>query len=289
MQGKREDEAGNYSAAIILFSEGIDGLRAMSDAAMREDNRLRYESIVDEYAARVQELHTLLLRGAQPTVVPSGLSVEPSTPSASAATEPSTDGMASALAQGRLCAELALQADEAGDRDDETVRLYTTAAEHYMGALKLDSDESARAQHRAMLTMCIERAEVIKKLPHAPAPTSQAPSASSTPDPAPAATPSAPARPVPLAGQALGADEKEVLARSSKIAGLLFNPWLADGQRETFHYPSAWEDPDGLLPLSEQQQRHFGGWARPSQFVRELPAWCVSSMHSLRLSLCRIS
>jgi len=78
----------------------------------------------------------------------------------------------------------------------------------------------------------------------------------------------------------LNAEEKEVLARSSTVSGILFYPWMEDGQRETFHFTTPWEDPDGLLPLSEQQQKHFGRWARPSQFMRGEPTmiYLISSL-----------
>ena len=66
----------------------------------------------------------------------------------------------------------------------------------------------------------------------------------------------------------LSAEEKEVLARSSTIAGRLFYPYLGDGQRERFHYSGLWEDPGGLLPLSADQRKHFGKWGRPKDFVR---------------------
>ena len=36
-RGKREDEAGNYSSAIVLFSAGVDGLRALSNVSKRDD------------------------------------------------------------------------------------------------------------------------------------------------------------------------------------------------------------------------------------------------------------
>lgn len=77
----------------------------------------------------------------------------------------------------------------------------------------------------------------------------------------------APAAAVPRA-QRLGDDEKEVLARSSRVAGKTFYPYLNDGQRERFHYDAPWEDPDGLLALSDKQRQHFGRWARPHEFVR---------------------
>jgi len=62
-----------------------------------------------------------------------------------------------------------------------------------------------------------------------------------------------------------------VLARSSRISGRTYYPWLGDGQRERFAFPSPWEDPDGLLALSADQRKHFGRWARPSEFMRGEP------------------
>jgi len=205
---------------------------------------------------------------------------------------------AAALAQGRLCAELAIAADEAGERDKETIALYTAAVEHYMAALKLDADDSARVQHRARLTMLLERAEALKQPTGCAAAPGTAQPLGAAPAAAPSATPSAaltvgptpmpPPTPPSVAAAApkgassagLSSEEKEVLARSSKISGALFYPWLGDGQRERFHYDTPWEDPDGLLPLSAKQRQHFGRWARPSQFVRGEPRmiYLVSSL-----------
>ena len=39
-------------------------------------------------------------------------------------------------------------------------------------------------------------------------------------------------------------------------------------QRERFPFDKPWEDPDGLLALSEKQRTCFGTWGRPSDFVR---------------------
>ena len=54
---------------------------------------------------------------------------------ATPAGQPNSEPAASALAQGRLCAELAILADQAGEPEDETIKLYMAAAEHYDDAL----------------------------------------------------------------------------------------------------------------------------------------------------------
>ena len=75
----------------------------------------------------------------------------------------------------------------------------------------------------------------------------------------------------PPAGQLLSEPEKQVLARSSKIRGLLVLPWLDDQHRERFAFREPWSDPDGTLALNKEQRDHFGRWARPSEFMRGEP------------------
>ena len=62
-----------------------------------------------------------------------------------------------------------------------------------------------------------------------------------------------------------------MLARSSKIRGLLVLPWLDDQHRERFAFREPWSDPDGTLALNKEQRDHFGRWARPSEFMRGEP------------------
>ena len=286
-KGKREDEAGNYSSAILLFSEGVDGLKALTNVQKREDVLQQYDDILRQYSARIFELHALLLQPGQQQQQPTPAAVvESGQPVGAAGTPPAPPPAAAALAQGRLCAELAIAADEAGERDEETINLYTAAAEHYLAALKLEDGEAARTQHRGRLTRLLERAEVLKNpaaaaaaRAAAPTPAPPAPgTAGGGKPPAPSAVGASSSRAPVAAG--LSGEEKEVLARSSTISGVLFYPWLGDGQRERFHFAQGWEDPDGLLPLSEQQRKHFGRWARPSQFMRAEPKmiYLVSSL-----------
>ena len=304
-KGKAEDAAGNWSAAAILYSEGIEGLQALSEVSKRKDILGSYETIVAKYSQRLVELQQMM-RGSSPvTQAPASngdssqssplLSPPPPLPPVSAAAAP--------LAKGRLCMELAVSADESGVQDAETVKLYVSATELYMQALKLEPDEGAKAQHRAIVTKLLERAEALRN----PSSASGRGASGASPTPAlptppgvqPAATTPTAARPAPApvgssggarggggapsgggGGQLLGNDEKEVLARSSTIAGKLFYPYMGDGQRERFHFDEPWEDPDGLLPLSAKQVQHLKGWARPSDFIRGEPTmiYLVSSM-----------
>ena len=237
--GKREDEAGNYSSAILLFSEGVDGLKALSSVNKREDVLREYEQIFHDYSKRIRELHELLSSSPQAAAksVAVGHPVESTSFAQPAASE---------LAQGRLCAELAISADEAGERDADTIALYMTAAEHFLAALKLEDEESSKVQYRAKLTMLLERAESLKNPAPSP-PTTVAPSAGGAATtgglppqprgaaaiaaaPAAAAPANAPVAQPPGASSksapTLTAEEKGVLARSSKINGVLFYPWL---------------------------------------------------------------
>ena len=293
-RGKAEDAVGNWQAAAILYSEGLTGLEALSQVSKREDVLANYQAIVEQYTKRLSELHSSVMQGQATPQIAMGLpvaqavatpastsSAAASTAAAAPAAAPAESPSAAPLAQGRLCLELAMHADESGIHDEQTVGLYTAAAEHYFEALKLETDEEARTRHRSTVTMMLERAETLKRGETSSSP----PAAPAAPVAVPAATPAAPTAPAapaapPRGGQMLADDEKEVLARSSKIAGKLFYPYMDDGQRERFHHASAWEDPDGLLPLSDKQREHFGRWARPSQFVRGEPTmiYLVSSL-----------
>lgn len=170
--------------------------------------------------------------------------------------------VATETATARLCAELAIQADEAGNEQEEAIKLYTQAAESYLKALRLMPETSPdKAAYRSTLAGLLDRAEQLKNISHramgqglasSPAAASIAPGKAPEEAPAPVV---AQAR---GGGQLLTAEEKEVLARSSRIGKCTYYPWLADGQREQFHYSLPWEDPDGLLPLSAEQRAHFG-------------------------------
>eukprot|EP00899_Mesostigma_viride_P008850 jgi/Mesvir1/17967/Mv22635-RA.3 len=79
--------------------------------------------------------------------------------------------------------------------------------------------------------------------------------------------------------------ELQVLRQTSRIGGKVYLPWMegdgdvgADTARRPQPAPEAgagspgaaalFTDPDGLLPLSQKQRRHFGAWRRPSEIVK---------------------
>ena len=251
-RGKAEDTAGKYRDAFILYSEGVDGLLALSEVSKREDVLSSYEAIVSQFQRRLQELRQIL---SKPTAIGDNSAPAPaaevaspaSAPAAAAAIAAPAKPGAAALAQARLCVELAVSADEAGDASaEETVKLYTAAVESYFEALKLEDDEAARAQHRTTVAHLLERAETLRgqkpgatpqpsTAPAQPQPPSQPsssrPSGTATPLAAASPTPTkpTPAAAVSRASQLLGDDEKEVLARSSKIGGALYYPYMGDG------------------------------------------------------------
>ena len=328
-RGKAEDALGNHAAAAILISEGLTGLDLLREVSKREDIMASYEEIVDQYTARLNELRHLAalpvamglpvgIEGINVASTPPTASPRAASDASSSAPAPApSDSSSAPLAQGKMCLELAMSADESGYHDEDvrpaslqcwpcpcpclchahgmpasmpraaqTIALYTAAAEHYFDALKLEDDEAKQLKHRATVTMMLERAEQLKHgkpsaaSPPAPPSAAAAPAAAAPAAAAPAATPPAAPKPTQGGGQRLADDEKDVLARSSKVAGKLFYPYMNDGQRERFHFDGAWDDPDGLLALSEKQKVHFGGWARPSQFVQGEPRmiYLVSSL-----------
>ena len=282
-RGKAEDAAGNYQAAAILISEGLASVEALANVDKREDVMASLAEVVEKNQRRLNELYVIL---ADPANLPKAMPAPPpskdaasTTPAAASSSKPSPSPAAATLQKGKLCLELAMSADEAGEHDKETIDLYTAAADMYFQALKLEEDPEAQTKHRATVAMMLERAEQLKSgKPAASAPAAAAPAGAGFA--AARATAPKPAPKPPPAGQGLGDEEKAVLARSSKIAGKLYYPYMNDGQRERFHFDAPWEDPDGLLALSDKQKEHFRGWSRPSQFVQGDPKmiYLVSSL-----------
>jgi calpain-7 len=61
-------------------------------------------------------------------------------------------------------------------------------------------------------------------------------------------------------------DEIEVLLWSSRIASGVFQPWIDEEIRAYDYSPDEpWEDPDGNLKLSEEQENRILRWARPCE------------------------
>uniref|UniRef100_A0A7S4BPK7 Calpain catalytic domain-containing protein n=1 Tax=Chrysotila carterae TaxID=13221 RepID=A0A7S4BPK7_CHRCT len=325
-RGTAEDQGGRSSAAALCYSEALGGIQAILQ--LEQDARRR-ELLLARYSEYGKRLHEICADQAKASSGEADLAMEIEAPPRTADEASAADETASA----HLCVELAVEADEAGDKA-EALALYTTAAERLMSSIKRDPDSAAAATQRKTLYSVLDRAEQLKplvrpgadhglaeaeatpaalpttpaeiRLPSPPstrrtaeaAPPSQPPPSSSTfsssssstmpPSSSSAAAAARSATAPSVSSQAktsvstaaqgaapkaqlLSAEEREVLARSSMINGKLFYPWLLDDRRERFDYPTPWEDPDGLLSLSEEQIRHFGKWARPSEFMRGQP------------------
>lgn len=95
-----------------------------------------------------------------------------------------------------------------------------------------------------------------------------------------------------LLAQRLSSAELEVLKYSSNVNNNIFLPWIDDTDlKEKFAYPNRFmyvlerrsrlhkgkkviyrypdiSDPDGTLRLSEKQMAKFGGWKRPTEFMK---------------------
>ena len=281
-RGKAEDDASNGSAAVLLYSEAVGGLQALLEL---EENEKRLELLrarLAEYTSRLAQLRTALLQPARTSLADEAedlanelwgtprdtLSLQRQASQELKITSATAASAAAApMASARMCAELAMLADEKGDNAD-AIDHYTEAVEWYLKALKLEPDEQEKVAARKATGVLLQRAEELKRGPHAAPPAAAAPAAAAPAPPAAAPTP-APAK--PPAGQLLSEPEKQVLARSSKIRGLLVLPWLDDQHRERFAFREPWSDPDGTLALNKEQRDHFGRWARPSEFMRGEP------------------
>ncbi|KAI8140575.1 hypothetical protein BJV82DRAFT_519949, partial [Fennellomyces sp. T-0311] len=72
-----------------------------------------------------------------------------------------------------------------------------------------------------------------------------------------------------LMTQRLSSAELEVLKYTSNVNDNVFLPWIDDTDlKEKFAFPNRFIDPDGSLRLSEKQLAKFGGWKRPTEFMR---------------------
>lgn len=58
--------------------------------------------------------------------------------------------------------------------------------------------------------------------------------------------------------------ELAVLRKTSTINGREYVPFLSIDLKERFAYPTAFQDPNGLLQMSAKQKEHFNRWARLS-------------------------
>ena len=85
-RGKAEDTAGNYRDAFILYSEGVDGLLALSEVSKREDVLSSYEAIVAQFQRRLQEIREML--SDQPIAIGYGSSPAPAAEAAPPASAP---------------------------------------------------------------------------------------------------------------------------------------------------------------------------------------------------------
>lgn len=157
----------------------------------------------------------------------------------------------------------ALDLDERG-ANGAAISAYMEAAELYLHALKATEQmkkgksnaiDNTNLVLRRHLELTIDRVEKLKKtgLKHR----------------IDKCRPGKQKKEVPLSNE-----EISVLKRSSLIASRVFMPWSdKDAHKLSLStsylptYPLLWEDPDGLLPLSDKQKHHFHRWARPSEIV----------------------
>lgn len=167
----------------------------------------------------------------------------------------------------------ALDLDEAGDKEN-AIDVYMEAAEIYLQALQMleqnaDMPKSNMAGTlKRRLESTLDRVESLKHpeaslqkktvVPHTRQSEEQNDSSVSSKN---------------KSASSLTPEEIEILKQSSLIASGLFLPWSDEDAtcllRETKKQSGKlFTDPDGFLPLSDKQKKHFSRWARPSEIVQ---------------------
>ena len=180
-RGKAEDDANNGSAAVLLYSEAVGGLQALLEL---EENEKRLELLrarLTEYTSRLAQLRTALLQTARTSLADEAedlanelwgtprdtLSLQRQASQELKITSATAASAAAApMASARMCAELAMLADEKGDNAD-AIDHYTEAVEWYLMALKLEPDEKEKAAARKATGVLLQRAEELKRGPQA--------------------------------------------------------------------------------------------------------------------------
>ncbi|KXS19717.1 cysteine proteinase, partial [Gonapodya prolifera JEL478] len=148
-------------------------------------------------------------------------------------------------------------------RVKNAIEQYTTAAEIYFKALKASANPAQKERIRKTLEQALTSSEELKK------------SSSAKPNDKAAAAKTSTA-------VLLTDEEKAILAGSSSVNGHVYLPWNDDKDlNERFLPNELFQDPDGLLPLSEKQKLKLGGWKRPGQVMTNPKMIQVISANSL--------
>ncbi|KAJ3089163.1 calpain 7 [Quaeritorhiza haematococci] len=240
------DKDGDPQVAYVYYTEAaqMNAYKFGGFTVSVDPDELRKQQIFEkarEYVARAEEIKKLAIW----TQIPKGVS-----------------DLDYTLHLAQFSLEQGILEDEKRNTE-EAVYLYTVAAENYMRALKLETDEDSKAKLTKKIHSILNRAESLKKLPLVNS-MSRLGVGSSRPGGSGARSPS------PIrsgAGKALTQREIEVLRKTSSINGKTFLPWLEIDLKERFTYVDRFSDPDGPIMLSRIQKARFGGWKRPSQIM----------------------
>ncbi|KAH7360555.1 hypothetical protein BKA65DRAFT_188191 [Rhexocercosporidium sp. MPI-PUGE-AT-0058] len=137
---------------------------------------------------------------------------------------------------------------------DDALKAAITAAELYMKATSLASNDPAKARLRGKCKELLSRAEQIKKTD------------GWTPVKKDASLKA------PVSQRAISRREEVILLEGSKLHGFIFPPWSSDPDdaifEEDFNGSPYYTEP-GDLKLSECQIDNFGGWKRPDELFPE--------------------
>jgi len=145
---------------------------------------------------------------------------------------------------------------------DDALKAAIAAAELYMKATSLASNDRAKARLRGKCEELLSRAEQIKKAD------GWSPVEKDT------------SLKAPVSHRAISRREELILLEGSKLHGFIFPPWSTEPDdyvfEEDFNGSSYYTEP-GDLKLSECQTENFGGWKRPDELFPESDKLMIAS------------
>ncbi|KAI9199322.1 uncharacterized protein BJ171DRAFT_216174 [Polychytrium aggregatum] len=232
------DQAGDMGLATTLYKETVELLIEIYEGEKPEDKKQKALSRANEYVSRLETLKSM---GKWTKSRPSATPLE------------------HICQQAQFAYEQATELDQS-ESFDEAEQSYLVAIQIYQKAIEMGPDSPVlsdlvkrlenlqkRAAELALNRVVVDRLGslmVSTTLPvsrHAP-PGSEGPTR-------------------------LSEAELEVIKGSSVVNGRIYPPWLETDKKERFAFSRAFEDPDGLLAMSDQQIDKAAVWKRPAEFM----------------------
>ncbi|XP_043462564.1 calpain-7-like [Leptopilina heterotoma] len=270
-----------------MDKQAIDDALEAARLAVEYDTREEYKQAIYYYAAAVKHLQTIQNPSLSEKAAEYQERIDNLQQILSDEEKDSSDQLdESELEKCKLLLNQALDADEAGDREN-ALKLYTEAAELGINAKPTNTEIKAKLTN--LVRSALDRAEAIKGINRKKIETSalNLPSVPETDLPnetsIPSITETSPVQQSKpslhrgdsahlkvVGGNAEYTDEeKKVLLHSSKINDNEFVPFMNIDLTERFKYPISFTDKDGLLELSPKQKPDFARWCRPEELFSD--------------------